>query len=336
MGVLRIIFTPDDLARTRFATTVDPLWEMVLSHFRMSERDRSPAFQPWMRQLANVPRGVTRIRRGAQLLGALAPQGPYFPDFLTPPEARQSLDAGLEALMSTPRQQLRTELEKLAGLSPLPSWLRPLADGDTAFITEMGASLRAYHELTIEPYRNVMQTAVDADRARRTQDLLLDGIEGLMDGMRPMLRWRPPVLEVDYSVDRELRLLGRGLLLVPSFFCQRNPVALADPELPPVLVYPIDEDLRQWTARQDCQPLESLLGRTRASVLHAISIGATSTQLARKLGVSTASVSRHATALRDAHLITSHRHGAAILHTLTQLGTDLLRSSRRPKGATPR
>lgn len=336
MGVLRIIFTPDDLTRTRFATTVDPLWEILLSRFRMSERDSAPVFQPWLRQLANDPRRMARIRRGAQLLGALAPPCPYFPDFLTPPEARQGLDAGLDALMSTPRKRLRAEMENLATYSPLPNWLRPLADGDAAFIADLGASLRTYYELAIEPFEKIVQTSIDADRARRTQDLVYDGVEGLIDGMRPMLRWQPPVLEVDYSVDQELRLLGRGLLLVPSFFCQRSPVALADPELPPVLVYPIDADLRQWANQQDRRPLESLLGRTRASVLHAITVGATSTQLARKLGVSTASVSRHAAALRDAQLITSHRHGAAILHTLTHLGTDLLRTSHHPNSATPR
>ena len=31
-------------------------------------------------------------------------------------------------------------------------------------------------------------------------------------GMRPLMRWRFPVLEVDYNVDRDLHLGGRGLI----------------------------------------------------------------------------------------------------------------------------
>lgn len=122
-----------------------------------------------------------------------------------------------------------------------------------------------------------------------------------------------------------LHLGGRGLRLVPSYFCQGTPMSLADPDLPPVLIYPIDQDLH-WSHTGTTEPraLDALLGRTRAAVLREIDIGATTTHLARRLRISPASASRHTTVLRDAGLVTTHRHGPAVLHTITWLGRRLL------------
>jgi DNA-binding transcriptional ArsR family regulator len=153
--------------------------------------------------------------------------------------------------------------------------------------------------------------------------MVTGGLDGLLASMRPLMRWRPPVLEVDYNIDRDLHLRGRGLRFVPSYFCSRVPVSLADPELPPVLVYPIAQ---QFTWRPLVRPsgsLDKLVGPTRAAVLRAIGTGATTTQLARRLEASLASVSRHAGVLRDAGLVRSDRDGAAVLHSLTSLGTAL-------------
>ena len=46
-------------------------------------------------------------------------------------------------------------------------------------------------------------------------------------------RWRYPILEADFPQDFDLHLDGRGLLLIPAFFCVRYPVKLFDPALPP-------------------------------------------------------------------------------------------------------
>ncbi|MGG7571847.1 hypothetical protein [Streptomyces sirii] len=79
---------------------------------------------------------------------------------------------------------------------------------------------------------------VGADRALRMHALAQSGAQAMLRTFGPVMRWRPPVLEVDYPVERELHLQGRGLVFVPSYFCRDEPVALVDEELPPVLVYP--------------------------------------------------------------------------------------------------
>ena len=74
--------------------------------------------------------------------------------------------------------------------------------------------------------------------------------------------------------------------------------------------------------------LTTLLGQTRATALWASAAGATTGEIARAAGVSASSASRHASALRDAGLITSSRHATTVLHTLTPAGASVLRAAR--------
>jgi DNA-binding transcriptional ArsR family regulator len=330
--MLRIHFTSEDLARTRMAAAPDPLWELLLSQFRLHDRDRPPVFRPWFNRLREDPAHAQKLRPGSQLLSALAPRGPYIPDFLNPEEAAQGLEAGLEAILRTPRRQLRAQLQKLDQHSPVPNWLRPLADGDLTLLRGVADTLRRYYQAAITPGHDLVHTAVEADRARKARFFLAGGMEAVLTGLSPVLRWRPPVLEVNYAVDRDLHLDGRGLLLVPSFFSRGTADSLADPELPPVLVYSIDQECR-WDnliADDRGQSLAALVGVTRAAVLDAIDSGATTTELATRVYTSAATVSRHTTILREAGLIATCRDGKAVLHTLTPLGSALLGSRGRP------
>ncbi|MEU0158206.1 hypothetical protein ABZ154_05020 [Streptomyces sp. NPDC006261] len=182
---------------------------------------------------------------------------------------------------------------------------------------------------------------VEAEGALRCRGLLDGGTDGMLAGLGPMLRWRPPVPQVAYPrqvEDRDLHLNGRGLTLVPSYFNWGEAVAFADPRLPPVLWYsllhepgppgrPLPADA---PAPAPC--LVNLFGRARAVALRAASTGATTGETARAAGVSASSASRHATARRDAGLVTTVRHGPSVLHTLTPAGASLLRAGTRARG----
>jgi DNA-binding transcriptional ArsR family regulator len=142
------------------------------------------------------------------------------------------------------------------------------------------------------------------------------------------------VLHVRYpALQRDLYLNGRGITLVPSYFCWDAPVSLADPELPPVLYYPLLHEQPEPTGPLGEalaeRPLTELLGRARAAAFHATAAGATTGEMARAADVSASSASRHATALRNAGLITTTRQGPTVLHTLTPLGATLLRTATR-------
>jgi DNA-binding transcriptional ArsR family regulator len=324
--VLRIHFTPQDLARTAVASTPDPLWEVLFSSFRFRDVDRHPELASWAHDVRNDRARAARLGPGVRLLSVVAPKGPYIPDFLTPAATKEGLDAGLDAIMSTPRSRLRREVGKLGQRNPLPDWVRPLADGDVDFLRRLTTELRAYHDTAITPYRESIQRGVDTDHARRAASMASQGIEGLFGSMRAGVRWRAPVLEVDYRVDKDLYLDGRGLRIVPSFFSRGTADSLADTTLTPILIYPIGQDCQSVTllAEGGRRSLEVLMGATRAAVLHAVGSGATTTRLAHRLNTSLASVSRHTGVLRNAGLISTHRQGSAVVHALTELGSALL------------
>ncbi|WP_089951837.1 ArsR/SmtB family transcription factor [Lentzea xinjiangensis] len=304
---------------------MDPLWEMVFSWRRLTEPDGWLVLQPWLRHIRRD--GDRRvISSGVRMWSVLTPLGPYFPDFLTPPEGAQGLGSALDAIRSTPRQRLKDEFARLEGVSPTPAWTRPLAAGDGASLLELTESMARYHAAVVQPYGDLIDEAVETDRLHRTG--VAGSVETLLRGMWPLMNWRPPVLEVQYAYDRDLHLNGRGLRLVPSYFCRRTPVAFADPGLPPTVVYPLHHD---WTwqrqlasGRRQDGALAALLGTTRSAVLAAVGAGATTTELAERLGISPSSVSRHTTVMREAGLLTTRRQGLSVLHQRTVLGSALL------------
>ncbi|MDG4865877.1 winged helix-turn-helix domain-containing protein, partial [Streptomyces sp. T-3] len=65
-------------------------------------------------------------------------------------------------------------------------------------------------------------------------------------------------------------------------------------------------------------------GRTRSAVLASVDGGCTTGELARRVGVSAASASQHATVLRESGLLATVRDGNSVLHTVTPLGAALL------------
>lgn len=319
--MLRIHFNADDLARTCIASGPDVMWEIVLSLQLLQNREGAGVFDGWRRHV----RG--RVGPWLRPLVTLAPHAAYFPDFLTPAPGSHCLEHGLDQVLSTSRTRLRDEIRLLADHVRVPSWTARLAEGDVETLDRLDGAVRAYHQAVIEPAWTVVRTRVETDRGRRMHALAEGGCERLLNGFRPLMRWNHPVLEVAYPVDRDLTLAGRGLLLVPAYFCWRTPVTLVDDELRPVLVYPMEHDPRVTPEKPpgaDDRPLTDLLGRTRAAVLRAVEGGGTTTQLSRRSGTSLASASQHATVLREAGLISTRRDGGAVLHTLTPLGMAVL------------
>ncbi|MEU0128907.1 MULTISPECIES: winged helix-turn-helix domain-containing protein [unclassified Streptomyces] len=329
--MLRIHVSGEDLSRVRMAARPDAMWETVLSFHRLRDRRGSTVFGEWRKE------SRTRLNGEARLLSAIVPPRGYFPDFLTPSQEGAEpfgFDTGMEALRDTPADRIHGEIALLAENAPLARWpsggstgaVRPevLAEGRTEPLGRLISTLRAYHRAAVEPYWPHIRASVEADRALRGRALLDGGADELLATLPPMIRWRAPLLEADYPVDRELHLDGRGLLLQPSYFCRGTPVVYRDPLLPPVLVYPVTHP-RAPAFAEPGPWLGRLVGHTRSAVLRAIDNGCTTSELARRTGVSLASASQHACVLREAGLVRTLRHGSSVLHTLTPLGAALLR-----------
>ena len=318
--MLRVHFTDEDLIRVRVASAPDPLWEILLSLHALQVRRGPNAIRDWRGQVLSriqEDRAQPMVKR----LVTLAPIATYVPDFLTPIDASYGLEAGITAVRSTPRRRLRDEMASLAAVQRLPSWAQQIAEGRSSALDGLGNDLQNYYDLALAPSWRHIHKKVDADRGVRGRALLEGGVERLLEGLGPAMRWRRPVLEVDYPFDKKVQLDGRGLLLVPSFFCWRWPIGIADPALTPVLAYPVQHVAPPTAAATDLKPL---LGATRAAILEAATVARSTGDLARLLDISPATVSYHTSVLRGAGLIRSRREVSAVVHTVTSLGAALL------------
>ncbi|WP_413758067.1 ArsR/SmtB family transcription factor [Streptomyces sp. MMBL 11-3] len=304
----------------------DALWEVAASLHRFQTRAGRWAYAGWYRTTHARLREQRLDRIVREVLLPLFPRARYFPDFLTPDQsscADEGLDAALDAIVSTPSGRVSRELALLHGYVRVPAWVRRLTGRQER--RDLVAAIRSYHEVAVRPFADQIHARLEAGRSSSCRELLDGGVQGMLAGLGPGMRWQHPVLQVRYPVDRDLHLGGRGIRLVPSYFCWGSPVSLADPGLPPVLIYPL---LHEPIAAAPASPLTALLGRTRTTVLRvaASGAGATTGEIARAVGISPSSVSKHTGVLRGAGLLISSRHGGNVLHTLTPAGASMLRT----------
>lgn len=338
--VLKIHFSVEDLARTRVLAGYGPYAEALFSIGALRRRNRdSWLFDGWRRQVRQA---------GGKWPGMLGPVvgDPPILDLFTLMGRVSSSEEGTAVLLSAPRRALRVEIEQTAAylhalaaerrgpVSTLPNWALRIADDRavrSAFVTALGDCCRA----AVDPSWHRIRGYLESEASAQMQILGKGGLGLVLDGLHPQLRWRDGTLEVLNWSGRpgEIHLGGRGVVLAPSVFCRTVRVfcGTINPGEPYVLFYPavrdVTEALRLWSPagnRSTGEALASLLGSTRANALDIIGSGCTTTELARRLGVSAATASHHATVLRRAGLIATHRRRHAVLHTISPLGRAIL------------
>jgi hypothetical protein len=184
--VLRVHFTAEDLARVRVAAGPDPMWEILLSLHVLRQRSAASVFGTWRAAVRATLPDDTRW------LMQLAPPVGYSPDFLTPTAGSCAVDAGIDAVLSTPAESLRADLEQLGCQQRLDPRTHRLADGDVATLDSLGEALRAYHRHALAPIWDEVRAVVDADRAVRARSFLDSGCEGMLAALHPTISWTPP------------------------------------------------------------------------------------------------------------------------------------------------
>ncbi len=327
--MLRIHFTPRDLQSVRISRRPQPLWELVCATCRYVTQQGPLEFGAWRRSARERLAGDPVANRAVSTLQTLVPPVGYIPDFLTPAVPEGGLSGALEEVRATPPDRLRHDLARLRTTTPLPSWVTGLGRPGGRGLRSLTKVLEVSSRALLEPRWDHIRQAVSEEVDTRSRVLLDGGVLALLESLHPFAQWRPPVLEVDYPAHRDLHLEGRGLLLIPSYFCWRRPTALADPALGPVLVFPVTARPLDVSPEKDNR-LDRLLGRTRASVLVEVARGRprSTSEVATAVGIAPASASYQLTVLRDGGLVTSRREGQHVRHAATQLGHRLLEGDR--------
>lgn len=332
--MLRIHFSNEDIARTRIAPAPDPFWELVSSIHMLRGQPGDLLFTEWRRSTVAALRR-SGVDRASRMLWSLVPTLGYFPDFLTPARAAGGFDDGMDAIRSTPVSVLRHELGRVVVPSNQGRSVRILASGDSDAMRHLTEGARKYYDTAISPHRSTVDGAIARDRAQSMEAMAAGGVEAVLSRLKPWASFSGGELRIPSHQDQSIDLAGRGLLLIPSFFCVNHPMTLFDASLSPVLVHPINHGGAPFTPRRDTpEPLGALIGNTRAAVLREIA-GVSTLDIARRVGIATASASEHATVLRAAGLIVSHRDGNRMLHHLTPLGLSLLNQSHTHQASGP-
>lgn len=301
---------------------MDHMWEIVNAVQLLQHRGGGLYFDGWRQRVRERAHADPHLRRLLPTLVQLAPHATYFPDLLTPVGEFDDLSAALDAVVSVPKPRLRIEIKRMS--TPTAS-LRGIAAGELDALHGLRDAFKTFYQAAVVPELDSADAARRTDLSRRMHTLVHDGVDALLEDVCPDGLWAPPMLTLPYPVDQDLFLAGRGLRLVPTFFCLRHPVTLADPQLTPTLVFPIDPATRLLAAeRRRGDHLSALLGTTRAAILRLVLEGCNSRDLIRRTGVAPATITHHTTILRNAGMITTHRDGTMATHHVTPLGIELL------------
>ncbi|MFI9363437.1 DUF5937 family protein [Kitasatospora sp. NPDC053057] len=319
-------FTAGDLARMRFA--VAPMWEVGPSLRLLRSGLPHAVHGPWAEQVR--PR-LTALGPAFGLLAELVPPTGYVPDFINPAPAgpAPTLDEELASIRSTPAGQVRRDLDRLAAEhGALGPRLRALHADPAAGLGRLAEAIEAYWELALAPYWARIRAVLDADVLHRARQAAEHGAARVLNDLHAELRWAEDTLRLSRrSRPMSRRTAGPGLLLIPSAFTGPGLYTLFAPPDPPQLAYPARGIGGLWAAKAPTPgtaALAAVLGRSRALLLAELAAPASTTELARRTGLSPSAVSQYLTALRDARLVSAHRAGRWVLYARTATAEALL------------
>ncbi|MFE7181452.1 ArsR/SmtB family transcription factor [Streptomyces erythrochromogenes] len=328
-----LAFSVGDLARMRFA--VSPMWEVGPSMRLLRSGHEHPVHRAWTAQVR--PRlAAAGLDRGR--LAELVPPTGYVPDFLNPAPAGPSPAFGeeLAAIRATPAGRVRGELDRLrdeqGGLGP---GLSGLYDDVPRLLERVVAEIEAYWEVALAPYWVRIRAVLDADVFHRARQVAEHGAGRLLGELHSSVSWDDSALRLAHRrAPLSRQGAGTGLLLIPSVFTGPVPFTRLAPPDPPQLAYPARGIGALWEPRPVVRgggpgpggggALAAVLGRSRSLLLAELDSPATTTELARRTGLSAAGVSQCLTALRGAGLVSAHRAGRCVLYARTSVAEALL------------
>lgn len=293
--MLRIHFTADDLAGVRFAPRPSPVPELHAALMMLGAPHEELLFGRWRGRLSRA------LPRVAEPLADLVPGGvaPYFLDVLGGTRAE-----GFALIRASRPEFVRSELERVyAGGGPVPPWIHGLHGGDAGAWRVLDRAQAAAYESVLAPVWPLVQELHRAEFTRHALTVAEQGLGAALAASAPGSRLREGVWEwPGIPGGRDVRLDGRGLVLLPTFHWRGGPLVQDLPGRPVVLAYPAGRGLPLAPDGGGTpeEALTGVLGRTRTELLHALDEARTTTGLARRLGVSNATASAHAQALRAA------------------------------------
>ncbi len=315
-------FTPDDVARIRFAFS--PLFEVVLSLLVLRAPASHSLHLPWVRATRPLLADLDLSE-----LFALVPVRGATADFLTLPPASPLPDFAeeLQLVRATPPDRVVAELGEVPGL-PEPAAERIRGDPEAA-IGRLADTLQAYWDIALAGHWPRIQALLAADVLWRSRRLAVGGTRALFEDLHETIAWQGGRLSAADPFGYSGSLSGEGLLLVPAVMTWPRVRKMIEP-YQPMLAYPARGIGTLWETGAPPAPhaLAALIGPTRAAMLTALAEPSSTTALARRLAITPGAVSQHLSVLLDAGMVTRSRVGRSVLYLRTRSGDTLAAASR--------
>jgi DNA-binding transcriptional ArsR family regulator len=305
------------LARTRFAYS--PLAEAAKSLYVVHSGAVHPLHRGWYDRV----RGELR-RTDNDLLRAVVPPGGHVAEFLFVGATgiETTIEDQLQLVASWPHAHFLSELEQAwRGVGVSPAARRQLEDPDAP--QRVAEELDRYWQRVLAPYWPRLRGVLDADVAYRLDRLARGGIGALLADLHPSLQVTDQASQIKSVTDGDID--GDGLTLVPCVFVWPRLWVELGLLGEPSLTYGARGIGTLWADRP-AEPdredaLGELLGRSRAEILVSLRSPRSTTDLAREIGLTAATVSSHLAILRRSGLVTSWRSGRRVLYQRTALAS---------------
>ncbi|MFR9792845.1 ArsR family transcriptional regulator [Streptomyces sp. MB22_4] len=331
--MLRFEVCVEDLLRSRFA--LSPAMELATLLRSLADRNR-PLPRSWATRLRPA---FERLRRETALDAFLALHTPRSgPDFVAPPPRGlgQTWADDLAAIRATPLEAARREFPTAeTGPAARDPRVRAVLDSADAVSRIAEAMDRAWRELLAADWPR-LRAICERDVVHRVGVIGEHGWAAAIESLHPGIVWRAGGIEVGFFPGGTVRLVGDGLLLIPSVFVGPSVAAHLEDPWPRTLVYPARGTAALWD-EQDTVPepdaLTALVGRARARLLVALDAPASTSHLARSLAMAPGAVGDHLAILRGAGLLVRARSGRSVLYRRTPLGEALVGGSGRGSGS---
>ncbi|GAA3574748.1 DUF5937 family protein [Nonomuraea rosea] len=307
----------DDLAHVRFACS--PLLETVTSLWALRRPERHAVHLPWVRR-TRAALATAAAADIAVLDGLLSPGRDWLPDFLTPRPDTPLPDVAdeFDRLRRTPQDRALADFRAVYGPHPLPGTIDPVA---------IAGVLERYWTLAISPHWRRMRAVLEADMLHRAQRIAQGGATSVLRDLDHRVTFADGELRLyaGHSLSYDVAVAGRGLWLVPALFVPQT-IAPVGPDEPPTVVYRCRGIGTLWElpAARPPEALAELIGATRARLLATLDEPMSTTELARRHGVTPSAVSQHLAVLRRAGLLSRARVGHLVLYARTELADQLM------------
>jgi DNA-binding transcriptional ArsR family regulator len=326
--MVRVRFDTEALTRVRFA--ISPMLETIRSVSALEDPASGAIHLPWVEQARELTGDLDLT-----LLRVLQLSEIYDPDFVNPPPScpLAEFEEELDVMVSTPAAQIRAEVAHAYENRAMPAVLEPFLSRPRAAVRELAELMREYWERSLAAHWPRMRALLEQDVLYRARQIADGGTRRLFCDLDPAVSWKDGILQVDCATEKtlehELELDERGLLLVPSAFVWPKVRIVTAAPWQPTLIYPARGIGMLWDAERPVPPdaLANLVGQTRAALLLTLDCPRSTTELAATLGMSPGGVSQHLSILREAGLVSGNRLQRVVLYMRSTDGDSLVRAS---------